>query len=95
MKLKPDCREFCQENEVDKIITKFSQFINYPIRLNGQQINKMSAIWYKDKREVTEDEYERFYEQLANTKVPYKYKLHYSTDIPLAIKALFYIPSNT
>lgn len=35
MKLKPDCREFCQENEVDKIITKFSQFINYPIRLNG------------------------------------------------------------
>ena len=36
IKLKPDCREFCQENEVEKVITKFSQFINYPIRLNGQ-----------------------------------------------------------
>jgi HSP90 family molecular chaperone len=42
---------------------------------------------------VTTDEYERFYEQIANTKVPYKYSLHYSTDVPLAIKALIYIPS--
>ena len=35
-----------------------------------------------------------FYEHLANTKIPYKYKLHYSTDVPLAIKAIFYIPNN-
>jgi len=39
------------------------------------------------------DEYERFFEQLANTKVPYKYLLHYSTDVPLSIKALLYVPS--
>jgi HSP90 family molecular chaperone len=30
---------------------------------------------------------------MANTKVPYKYKLHYSTDIPLEIRALLYAPS--
>ena len=53
----------------------------------------MQAIWHRDKREVTTDEYERFFEQLANTKVPYKYLLHYSTDVPLSIKALIYIPS--
>ena len=55
----------------------------------------MKAIWYKEKREVTEDEYERFYEQVANTKIPYKFKLHYSTDVPLAIKALLYVPSHS
>ena len=43
---------------------------------------------------MTEDEYERFYEQLANTKIPPKFKLHYSTDVPLAIKAVFYVPSH-
>ena len=42
---------------------------------------------------MTEDEYERFFEYIGNTKVPYKFKLHYSTDVPLAIKALFYVPS--
>ena len=35
MKLKPESREFSVENEVDKIIKKFSQFISYPIKLNG------------------------------------------------------------
>lgn len=41
VKLRPDCREFSQESEVEKIIQKFSQFISYPIRLNGQQINSL------------------------------------------------------
>jgi molecular chaperone HtpG/TNF receptor-associated protein 1 len=40
------------------------------------------------------DEYERFFEQIANTKVPFKFKLHYSTDVPLSIKALLYVPSS-
>lgn len=43
---------------------------------------------------MTEDEYERFFEQTANTKIPFKYKLHYTTDVPLAIKALLYVPSS-
>jgi len=42
---------------------------------------------------VTVDEYERFWEQIANTKIPYKYMLHYSTDVPLSIRALLYVPS--
>lgn len=57
-------------------------------------MNNLQAIWQRDKRDVSEDEYEKFYSHLANTKIPYKYKLHYSTDVPLQIKALFYIPSN-
>ncbi len=56
-------------------------------------LNNLQAIWYRDKREVTLDEYERFYEDLTNSKVPYKYMLHYSTDVPLSIKAVLYIPS--
>jgi len=56
-------------------------------------MNNLQAIWYRDKREVTLDEYERFYETIAKSKIPYKYMLHYSTDVPLSIKALIYIPS--
>lgn len=36
LKLKPDCRQFSQEGEIEKIISKFSQFISHPIRLNGE-----------------------------------------------------------
>lgn len=93
LKLKAECRDFCKESQVEKILRKYSNFITYPIKLNGQILNSLQAIWYRDKKEVTEDEYERFFEYLADTKVPYKYKLHYSTDVPLSIKAVFYVAS--
>lgn len=90
----PESREFSQENLVEKIIKKFSQFISYPIKLNGQIINSLGAIWVKEKREVTLDEYERFFETLANTKVPFRYMLHYSTDVPISIKSILYVPQS-
>lgn len=43
---------------------------------------------------MTNDEYQKFYEQIADTKIPYKYKLHYSTEVPLAIRAVFYVGSS-
>lgn len=94
LKLKPECREFAKESEIEKILKKYSLFITYPIKINGHLVNNLQAIWYRDKRDITEDEYERFYEHLANTKIPYKYKLHYSTDVPLSIKGVIYIPTN-
>ena len=69
-------------------------FVTYPIALNGETLNSLQAIWFREKREVTEDEYERFYEHLANTKIPYRYMLHYSSDVPLSIRGIFYIPPN-
>ena len=39
LKLLPESREFSQELQVENIIKKFSQFISYPIKLNGQTIN--------------------------------------------------------
>ena len=53
LRLKPEAREFASENEIEKIIKKFSQFMSYPIKLNGQVVNNLQAIWYRDKREVT------------------------------------------
>ena len=62
LKLLPESREFSQERIVEKIIKKFSQFISYPIKLNGAVVNSLGAIWTREKREVTVDEYERFWE---------------------------------
>jgi len=91
--LKPDCKIFSKPSEVEKVLKKHSLFISYPIKLNGEVINSLQALWYRDKREVGDEEYDKFYENLANTKIPFKFMLHYSTDVPLSIKALLFIPS--
>jgi HSP90 family molecular chaperone len=55
LKLLPASREFSQETLIDKTVKKFSQFISFPIKLNGQVINSLGAIWSRSKREVTTD----------------------------------------
>ena len=92
LRLNPNATEFCRESEVEKIIRKYSVYNKYPIKLNSNLVNNLQAIWYRDKKEVTQEEYEMFYENHANTKIPFKYKLHYSADVPLAIKAVFFVP---
>lgn len=41
LKLKAESREFSRESEVEKILKKYSLFITYPIKLNGQLINSL------------------------------------------------------
>ena len=93
LRLKNNFRQFCKEREVETVIKKYSLFISHPIKLNGDLVNSLQAIWYRSKSEVAEDEYQRFFEHVTGTKSAYKYLLHYSSDVPLTIKALLYIPN--
>ena len=92
--LKPDNIQFSKKTDVQKIIERYSNFINYPIYVNAEKVNLISAIWTKDKRELKDDDYIKFWEYLSNTKIQYKYKLHYTTDAPLSIKSIVFIPNN-
>jgi TNF receptor-associated protein 1 len=91
--LKPECAHFAKKTEIQKIIEKYSNFINFPINLNGDRVNLVSAIWTRDRKELTDNDYKKFWESLANTKIDYKYKLHFSTDVPISIKSVLYVPN--
>lgn len=43
MHLKPDCREYASEDVVRKVINKYSNFVNSPIKLNGSEINTIQV----------------------------------------------------
>ena len=92
--LKPECRDFSRGSEIIKIAKKYSNFISYSIKINGEVINNVQAIWYRPKKEISSEEYQKFYEIVNNqSKLPYKYLLHFASDIPLDIKTIMYIPS--
>ena len=92
--LNPDCTQFCRKLDVEQIIKKYSNFISHPIFLNGEKINITTPIWTRDKSSVDESEYRALWELVSKTKMQYKYKLHYSTDVPIQIKSVLYIPSS-
>lgn len=61
LKLRSDCREFAREREIKKIVQKYSLFVPFPIQVNGEHVNALPAIWYRNEKEVTLDEYDNFY----------------------------------
>ena len=92
--LKPEHKNFLDKTEVQKIAQKYSNFINYPITLDGEALNLIKALWARDKKEISDAEYQSFFEYIGNTSEKYQYKMHFAADVPLQIKAVLYIPKN-
>ena len=53
----------------------------------------MQALWTKNKSEITDAEYEEFYKYIGHdTEAPH-YRLHFTADAPLSIRALLFVPA--
>lgn len=89
--MRKDHSNFTDISNIKHIINKYSNFINFPITINGEAVNFVKAIWARDRKEVTEEEYQKFYEFMF-TGDNYKYRMHFQSDVPLTIKALIYVP---
>lgn len=94
VQLKDSAREFEEVATIRDIIQKYSNFVPFPILLNGERVNTIQAIWTKSPSEVNEDEYKDFYKYISNGADDPSYRLHLTTDAPLQLSALLYIPTN-
>ncbi len=94
MELKEDAHEFAGAARVKEIIRQYSSFVPFPIKVNGEQVNTVQAIWARNKSEVTEEEYNEFYKFIATAYDEPHYRLHFTADAPLAINALLFVPKN-
>jgi HSP90 family molecular chaperone len=91
--LKDENIEYCDEKVVKRILKKYSNFVNFPIYLNGNRVNTMEAVWAKHPKDVDEKTYTAFYKFIAKAFDEPLDRLHFRADAPLEVKALFYIPS--
>ncbi|MEO1858096.1 MAG: molecular chaperone HtpG [Rubritalea sp.] len=92
MKLKEGKEEFAKADRVKEILEKYSNFVTFPIELNGERVNKVEALWLKSKSEVSTEEYNEFYKFIGHAYDEPKYTMHFSADAPLAINALLFVP---
>jgi len=90
--LKESCKEFSTKHQVEGIVKKYSNFVGFPIHLNGERLNTVGAVWAKEPSSVTEEEHTGFYRHVANAYDSPTYRLHFRTDAPIDINALFYFP---
>jgi len=91
--LKEDSADFATEATLKGIIDRYSRFVSFPLKVNGEVVNTQDAIWLKSKNEITDEEYTEFYKYCAHAYDEPRARLHFSADAPLDINALLFTPA--
>jgi molecular chaperone HtpG len=86
-------QEFSQPERIKQIINKYSNFVEFPIYLNGERVNKMDALWRRSKSDIKDDELNEFYKFIANDFQDPISHLHLSIEGAVNFKALLFIPA--
>jgi len=136
LKLKKDAIEFLDEKMLTDLIKKYSEFINFPIKLKiykevskevedteaepekpeedgeaksteepkkktktikesipeWKQINENKAIWTRDKTEITQDEYKKFYKAMTKDYDDPLGWTHFKAEGEVQFTSLLFIP---
>jgi len=92
--LKEDAHSFAQTDTVKRIIKQYSSFVPYPVYVNEEKINTVQALWTKNKNEISEEEYTEFYKYIANAYDEPLMKMHFSSDAPININTLMFVPKS-
>ena len=95
--LKKDAKEFLEEQRISYMVKKYSDHLSAPIYCQDAEastmLNSASAIWTRPKSEITEEQYNSFYQQASSAyDTPYL-TMHNVTEGVTNFTSLLFIPS--
>ncbi|HEU4366817.1 MAG TPA: molecular chaperone HtpG [Methylomirabilota bacterium] len=75
------------------IVKRYSDFVAHPIRLQGETLNSMKAIWARGKDDVTEEEHREFYKHISHDWHDPLEHVSIHIEGSFEARALLYIPA--
>ncbi len=90
--LKDDAKDFADKYRLETVIKKHSNFVNFPIYLEKEKINTVSAIWREPKSNMKKEQYDEFYKFLSYDPDEPMDVIHNSVDAPIQFHSLLFIP---
>jgi len=88
-----DSDEFLEEARLRTILTKYCKFLPIPIEFEGQLINDTSPIWTKQPSELTDEDYQKFYQELYPMSMDEPlFWIHLNVDYPFNLTGILYFP---
>jgi molecular chaperone HtpG len=96
--LKPDAAKYLETYEIERIVSAYSDNIQFPIELKPEegeprQINSASALWQRSKSELTPEDYTQAYRAIANAFDDPAMTLHYRAEGRQSYAVLLFAPS--
>src|ERR1700675_1204054 len=96
--LKPDAKKYLEAYEIERIVSAYSDNIQFPIELKAEegeqrQINSASALWQRPKSELTAEDYKQAYRSIAGAFDEPALTLHYRAEGRQSYAVLLFAPS--
>ncbi|GAA2807941.1 molecular chaperone HtpG [Kitasatospora sp. CM 4170] len=98
--------DYLAEWKIRQIVKQYSDFIRWPIRMAAERtdadgtttptvdtLNSMKALWARPRNEVTETEYNEFYQQISHDWLAPAETIHMRAEGTFEYEALLFIPS--
>ncbi len=85
-------KEFLDPVRIREILKKYCNFLQYPIRLAGDQVNDRNPLWTKTPSDVSEEDYKTFYQKLYPFAEEPLFWIHLNIDFPFNLKGILYFP---
>ncbi len=97
--LKEDAKDFVDTIYLRSVVRAYSDHVEYPIELNlgeygFETINNASALWSRNKAEITQEQYKEFYHHISKNFDDPWLTLHFKAEGSIEYNALLYIPTN-
>ena len=92
--MKKDAKEFLEEARIRHIVKTYSDHISFPVLLDAETLNSASAIWTRNPKEVTEDQYTEFYHHTSHAFDKPWLTLHNRVEGMVSHTSLLYVPSS-
>ena len=90
--LREDESDFADEFKLKDIVRKHSDFIQWPIHLGEERINQDTALWLRNPKDVTEEEYNAFYKHITKDFQDPLASIHFKIEGDISFNAVIFIP---
>ena len=91
--LKEEEKEFSEEYRVKSVIRKYSNFVDFPIFVEDEQVNTVKALWKQRKEDISDEERKEFYKFVTNNFQDPLGHLHLHIEGLVNFDALLFIPA--
>jgi molecular chaperone HtpG len=90
--VRSEATEYLDEDRLREVIERHSAFVQYPVMLGGERVTEPKALWARDPKEVTDDEYKAFYRTVGNDWQDPLAWVHFRSEAPLEFASVLYVP---
>lgn len=87
-----DSEEFLDSYRLKNILTKYCKFLPVEIEFEGAVVNQTQPLWTKKPAELTDEDYQKFYEDLYPMAEKPLFWIHLNVDYPFNLTGVLYFP---